>query len=238
MSHEISELDIPDRLLLPAHARARVSTEIGEAVVTHSIFGRAKVRIIRKGDRMRRTVWVMALAVAAAAAMAAWQGWLASQQPELLQGTEPEPSLNATAQQSVPAAQPEYAAQPAVVPPLESKPLTSPQGEQNVVPAGPKSTQSQAQAAPDAVPVKPDAVPSMTRKLQTPAPAEGEIGAGKPANTQHPPKPAPKPAVTPTVATPRVMQPAAQVVPVDKEDAAAQAPAMDRPAADPVNAQP
>jgi len=57
MSHEINQLDIPDRQLQASTAQSKASTwtDIGEAQITYTIFGKAKVRIIRKHDNARRT---------------------------------------------------------------------------------------------------------------------------------------------------------------------------------------
>ena len=56
MWHEISQYDIPDRQLLAAKAQSSVGRrkDIGEAVITHTIFGKARVRIIREQDKIRR----------------------------------------------------------------------------------------------------------------------------------------------------------------------------------------
>ncbi len=54
MSHEINQLDIPDRQLQASTAQSKASTwtDIGEAQITYTIFGKAKVRIIRKHDNV------------------------------------------------------------------------------------------------------------------------------------------------------------------------------------------
>ena len=87
MNHEISELDIPDRQLLASNTRPNIWTEIGEAQITHTIFGRAKVRIVRKKDNRRLIFWVLGVAVLAIAGVA-WQGLFTSQQPEEVQSTD------------------------------------------------------------------------------------------------------------------------------------------------------
>ncbi len=86
MKQENSQLDIPDRQLLASSAQPSVWTEIGEAQVTHTIFGRAKVRIIRKHDNVRRAMWLTAVVVIIA--VAAWQGWVAYQPSEPQQSTD------------------------------------------------------------------------------------------------------------------------------------------------------
>ncbi len=221
MTYEISQLDVPDRQLLPTSARSKasLSTEIGEAIVTHTIFGRAKVRIIRKHDKMRRTLWLVALLGVTVVAAAAWQGWMAAHQTEPVQTTEPAPALSTNVQESVPVPQPEYLAQPVAPAPVESKPVTPPQAGTNDAPIS-----------------------------QKPAPlGENDIPARNPADTQQPPKPAKKPV---TVAKPRVTQPVTEsaasssaavaplAVPSTQEDAPVPAPDGNKQAADPVNVQP
>lgn len=221
MTYEISQLDVPDRQLLPTSARSRasLSTEIGEAIVTHTIFGRAKVRIIRKHDKMRRTLWLMALLGATVAAAAAWQGWMAGQQAEPVQTAEPLPALSTNVQENVPVPQPEYPAQPAAVPPVESKPVMSPQAGTSDAPISQKS-----------VPL-----------------GANDIPARNPADTQQPPKPVQakqpvaKPRVTQPVTQPAVNSPAAVAplaAPSAQEDVPVPAPAGNKQAADPVNVQP
>jgi hypothetical protein len=223
MTYEISQLDVPDRQLLPTSARSRtsLSTEIGEAIVTHTIFGRAKVRIIRKHDKMRRTLWLMALLGVTIAAAAAWQGWMAAQQAEPVQAAEPPPALSTNVQESVPVPQPEYLAQPAAVPPVESKPVAPLQAGSSDAPISQKSEPLGA----------------------------NDIPARNPADTQQPSKPvrAKQPA---TVAKPRVTQPVTEAaasspaavaplaVPSAQEDVPVPAPAGNKQAADPVNVQP
>jgi hypothetical protein len=78
-----------------------MSREIGEAQIVHTIFGKAKVRIIRKHDKMRRTLWWAGVAGAAAIAAVVWQqGWFAPQQAESLQSAEALPAASPEAQSS------------------------------------------------------------------------------------------------------------------------------------------
>src|SRR5512145_911709 len=86
MSESNNQPDLIDRELIPSHSRVSYSREIGDAVVIENIFGKAKVRIVRKGDKLHRFLWSAALIGAAIAAVVAWQVWLASQQVE----SEPE----------------------------------------------------------------------------------------------------------------------------------------------------
>lgn len=81
MGHETSQFDIPDRQLLATNSQPRVSmmSDLGEAKITHTIFGRAKVRVIREQDRKRRA-WMLTVLVVTAIAAAARQGWIIFQQ--------------------------------------------------------------------------------------------------------------------------------------------------------------
>jgi len=212
MTYEISQLDVPDRQLLPTSARSRTSfsTEIGEAIVTHTIFGRAKVRIVRKHDKMRRTLWLMALLGVTVAAAAAWQGWMAAQQTEPVQAAEPPPALSTNVPESVLAPQTEYLVQPAAVPPVESKLVTPPQAGTNDAPIS-----------------------------QKPAPlGANDIPARNLSDTQQPPKSAQakQPVTQPAASSPAAVAPLA--VPSAQEDAPVPAPAGNKQAADPVNVQP
>jgi cytoskeletal protein RodZ len=75
MSQENSELDITDRQMLAVSPQpASVWTEIGEARITHNIFGKAKVRIIRKNDNIRIAMWWVGVIVMV---VIAWQVWVA-----------------------------------------------------------------------------------------------------------------------------------------------------------------
>jgi hypothetical protein len=51
MGHEISQFDIQDRQLLAGNPRPRagIVTNLGEAKITRTIFGRAKVRVVQPG---------------------------------------------------------------------------------------------------------------------------------------------------------------------------------------------
>ena len=78
---------------------ASVWTEIGEARITHNIFGKAKVRIIRKNDNLYRAMrWAIAVAIA----VVAWQVWVALQPAE--QSADSLPHVIPDLQESTPAA--------------------------------------------------------------------------------------------------------------------------------------
>jgi hypothetical protein len=90
MVHEISQFDIPDRQLLAGNKQPglEILTDIGEAKITRTIFGRTKVRVVRERDKKRRAWLLSALAVLALSAVA-WQGWFALQRSELLVAQPP-----------------------------------------------------------------------------------------------------------------------------------------------------
>lgn len=88
MGHEISQFDIPDRQLMASSGQAGIWSDIGEAKITRTIFGRAKIRVIREKDKILRARLLAALAVITLA-IAAWQGWIALQQSKLLAVTPP-----------------------------------------------------------------------------------------------------------------------------------------------------
>lgn len=107
MVHEISQFDIPDRQLLASNKQPGpdMSTDIGEAKITRTIFGRARIRVVRERDKKRRALLLSVLAVMALSA-AAWQGWLALQRSELLVA---QPPLSERIKVGAPVFQPEDA---------------------------------------------------------------------------------------------------------------------------------
>jgi hypothetical protein len=89
-----------------------VWTEIGEAEITYTMFGNAKVRIIRKQDKVRRTLWLTAIGGMVLAAMA-WQVWFSAQQAEPKQSADPASVLSAGETRS--ASLPTEINQPAII---------------------------------------------------------------------------------------------------------------------------
>ena len=108
MGHEISQFDILDCQLLATHSQPRVSfmSDIGEAKITHTIFGRVKVRVIREQDRRRRA-WMLTVLVVTAIAAAAWQGRIIFQK---MQYVAPPVPLNERIQVSAPVFRPAHVA--------------------------------------------------------------------------------------------------------------------------------
>lgn len=108
MGHEISQFDILDRQLLATNSQPRVSimSDIGEAKITRTIFGRAKVRVIREQDRKRRA-WLLTALVVTVIAVAAWQGWIIFQRMRYIAPAVP---LSERIQVSDPVFRPAYIA--------------------------------------------------------------------------------------------------------------------------------
>ncbi|MFZ2541979.1 MAG: hypothetical protein WAW75_09455 [Gallionella sp.] len=241
MGHEISQFDIPDRQLLAANAQSRIGMgkDIGKAKITHTIFGRAKVRVIREQDRKRRA-WLLTALVLVAIAAAVWQGWLASQQ------TEPfaVPRLSATVRVTAPAFNPEY------IPPSPSdqrQPRTQLQTEIESLVASPKSVPQPPPVLKAADAKSLMSPPLVVRKPQTVLPAENNNATKIQSNIQQPPKlAAPIQPVTPILATPPDAQSAEsdpmaitpRVEPLIEENSSIPPPAGDNHPPDPVNAQP
>lgn len=242
MMHEISQLDIPNRQDITAHLAPRVSysKEIGEATITHTIFGRAKVRITRKYDNLRRALWWALLVVVAAAA---WQAWLVFHPAEPLPSADSLSPVDEPEQQTrkppqhVPAPQPEIIATPAAVPVQESKPVTPPATEV----AKPAIIQKSApQPAPSLhatgpIPAKPVVAPKpvlANQPMTAVKPQSAPLAAGSVSALNQPGKPLPaKPApmsqpVAPAAVLPHAALPAAHP--------AASSPAAAAPLASPV----
>ena len=118
MKQEIGQLDIPNGQLLDTGGQSKVSysREIGEAQIVHTIFGKAKVRIVRKHDGFRRALWWMALA-AVVLEVATWQGWL-TPQPS---GAAVQP-VSVRAPEGVLPNKPDLIVQPPAIPVIASTP--------------------------------------------------------------------------------------------------------------------
>lgn len=108
MGHEISQFDIPDRQLRASNARPRASmrSDIGEAKIIRTIFGRSRVRVIREQDKILRA-WLLAALAVTALAVAAWQGWIAWRQT---QSAAPPLPLSERIRVSAPVFRPEHLA--------------------------------------------------------------------------------------------------------------------------------
>ena len=242
MGHEISQFDIPDRQLMAGSGRPGMWSDIGEAKITHSIFGGARVRVIRERDKVVRA-WLLAVLAAIVLAVAAWQGWILLQQSKLLAATPP---LSERISIGAPVFHPE------IIPPAN--------------PAGRGKSESLIQTEidslvsnPNARPPRPpalnagkpeDAIPvaaqqSITSKAQTDKP-QTPLGTNNgpslnQTNTQtHPKMPAP------AIATPPAEQPSANkpapaappAEPLTRKDNLKSSSAGNGQTSDPVNVQP
>ncbi len=205
MVHDISEYDIPGRQLLAAKAQARVGKDIGEAKITHTIFGKARVRIIREQDKKRRA-WLLSLLALAALAAAAWQGWIA------MNRTAPRP-LSATIRVGAPAFQPEYLPTAAAPPSVKSKPGTPSQTQPINLATSQKSPVQQAPGlkVSEQVVAKPIAPqPLIASKLQaTPLATNSNSSKNQTGMQQIPKLSAPIQPATAIVKIPIATQPAA-----------------------------
>ena len=212
--------DMPDRQLPTADTPHNESewTEIGKAEITQSIFGKAKVRIIRQHDKARRAWFLTALAVLAlmvtTVAALVWQEQNAPQASKTVRSTEPAPQLSALPEANAPAPQ----AIPATGIPLimeKSKPGT-PAAIDN--PADSRVPQQSltvnAAEQPAAKPVAPQHV--IASKPKTMPLATNNNAAKNQTSMQQPPKlPSPIQPVAPTVATPPATQPTGDNQPAD-----------------------
>lgn len=241
MAYEISQFDLASRQLLISGTRPapKTCTEIGNAKVTQSIFGKARVRIICAHDRIRR-VRMLSTILAVTIAGAIWQ---LTEHGDKLFGNASE-SIIATVQVSPPAFMPEYIGpaesalrkqsprtpSEAEIYQLATRPLPRPQPNMslaNPIAADPAVAQPQSADAPQTT-AAPKAVPPAAPLVQqtaprTPSPtAPGAIppaaaplvannaAAKIPAAPQQLPKPvAVTQTATPIVAAPAAAQPAA-----------------------------
>jgi hypothetical protein len=253
MSSDLSQFEIPGSRLLATNSqpRADIRTDIGEAKITQTIFGRAKVRVIRKQDKTRHA-WLLTLLVVTVVAAASWQGWVALQQ---MQNTVTLPIE--TVRVSAPVFQPEYIPLPALSPLQVGKPGMPPQAGSSDLIFSLKNTPQQTPAFQPVVQVaaKPPLIESKPQTDKPQAAPATNNPVKSPAVMQQPRKPLPaRRPVTPTVvAKPAVTQPASpapsttqsiapavapQAQPSSKETAPASSPAITNQSLAPVNIQP
>lgn len=222
MSDENNQPDLQDRELLPARSRVSLSREIGEAVVIETIFGKAKVRIIRKYDNIRRALWLLVLVAAGAAA--AWQGWLALQPVGVLPVAAPEAGVNAAAPASEPVSRPEVAN----IPVAASQPAVAAVLPHSAVPAAPGLHAS----AP--VPARPRVMPlaaSAPAAAPVYKPLPPRLTAGRPLPSSSPAAAVPlgsRPIIAPAASSPLAVMPLAS--PLAKETPPSQTSAAEKPA--------
>jgi hypothetical protein len=229
MVHEISQFEIPDRQLRASKAQpeAGLWSDIGEAKVTRTIFGRARVRVIRERDKKRRA-WLLAGLAVMAVAAAAWQGWVALQQSGLL---APQLPLSERIKVSPPVFQPEDIAPSAASPSARDRQKTPTQivldnmATRRPPPPQPLGLKASGQMA--AKPFTPQ--PSSASKSQT-APLATSSSSSKDQTEMQ------QPAAQPAANTPAAVAPLAE--PSIKEGASTSSPAGNNQPPDPIKAQP
>lgn len=133
MGREIGQFYIPDRNLQESSSPSNVNvwTDIGEAKINQTIFGKAKVNVIRKQDRKRRA-WLWATLALTAIAAASWQGWVTYQ---LRLRAAPPPSLSESIKVSPPVFQSVNSPLVAAPPAPQVKPRMPPLLAPNSLPA-------------------------------------------------------------------------------------------------------
>lgn len=237
MSHENGQFDISGIQLREPKAQPRVSLsrEIGEAQIIHTLFGKAKVRIIRKHDKTRRAWWLTGMIGLVVVSAAVWQAWFAAQSTEPLQSATPLSPVNAEVQP--------------VAPVPENIPLASTDSEtrmpappvESAIPSVPQKIAPQQdiemKGAEKAVAKPVKVQPPIEDKPQTMPLAADDAALKKQTVMQPPVKRSPPKQSIPVTTPPAAASSPEAVVPLDKEDAPVKSPASGKPLPDPVNAQ-
>jgi hypothetical protein len=247
MGNETSQYDIPDRLLRVTNAQSRVDMrkDIGEVKITHTIFGRAKVRVIHERDKKIRA-WLLTVLAVTALAAAAWQGWIALQQSEL---NETPPTVSEKIRVSPPVFQPEDVAPSATASSGRSKHKTPNESVFDSM-----TTRRPPRPPPIGLnAVEPTAAqPDKAQPLAASKPQASSIATNNNSSViqtdkqQHPKLSAPIQPVAPTASTPAASQPAADKpaaaappgAPLVKEKTSTVSPAGDSQTSAPVTVQP
>jgi hypothetical protein len=90
MSQEIGPLTLSERqLLMDTQTKASEWTEIGEAKITTTIFGTAKICIVRKHDKIRGAMFWLALLVTAVLAWVVWETLHPAEPPQRIEFAPP-----------------------------------------------------------------------------------------------------------------------------------------------------
>ncbi len=198
MTQQNSQPDLADRELLRTNAGQRVSysREIGEATITHTIFGKAKVRIARKYDNLRRALWLVAVV---AVAGIGWQAWRLSQPLEAQLSADSIPVVNDRTTERLTDA-PDAAATPAEAALASSQPVAA----AAALPASAVAPGSQQSVVAQGVPH----AAAVAQRQQMPRPASSAAAAHPLARPQ-PPRPFLQQPVgaAPAATAPHVIQP-------------------------------
>ncbi len=255
MWYEISQYDIPNRQLLATNGKPGANrwTDIGEAKITYTIFGRAKVYVIREQGKKRRAWLLMTMALAVTALTAAvWQGWVPLHLTKLFQSAPPPLPSSESAGANTPYFHPDYLGPFAIPPSVENKPITQPQTEINTPAASREAAPHLPLKASEPIAAKPVVPqPLLTSKPQTSSPQAASLASGNSSaqiqtNLQQPPKPSvpiqPAAQATPPATQTAVSRPATVAPPVEllkQEDTSTQSPAgVDNQLPDSVKQQP
>lgn len=238
MSHENGQFDISGIQLREPKAQPRLSLsrEIGEAQIIHTLFGKAKVRIIRKHDKIRRAWWLTGMIGLAVVSAAVWQVWFAAQYTEPLQSATPLPPVNAEVQPVAPVSENIPLASTGSEPRMSAPPVESatPSVPQKIEPQQDIEMKGAEKAV--AKPVK--VQPPVADKPQTMPLATDDAALKKQTVMQPPAKRSPPKQSIPVTTPPAAPASSPEaVVSLDKEDAPVQSPASGKPLPDPVNAQ-
>lgn len=226
MAYEISQFDLADRQLLTGSARpaTRICTEIGNAQVTQSIFGKARIRIICAHDRIRRVRMLSAL-LAITIALAIWQ---LTEYGEKLFGTPATESVNATVQVGAPAFMPEYIPPPTTPQRQDSSRSPTPAEIYQLTTSRLPPPQQALVQNPNAAANPATAQPAGAAPIQT-VPLASPLGSASPkvpAATVPAPKPAAPVATTATQSKPVPVAPQGQDAAATKPAAAATQPTV------------
>lgn len=234
MSHEISQFEISGHQLLESNELPKEGewTDIGEAQVTETIFGKAKVRVIHAHDKQRNAWLLIALGlVVTVLSVTGWQWWNTSQPTEAQPGEVSTSSLSSKEPAATPAPQSVYSYSPYTSPTVVSVPKATPlpaiskpaiiaksapqptpalknPGQMPVKQVAPQTKPVMAPQTPIAVQAKPVTTQILVAgKPLSSSPLTNNSVLKDPAAMQHLPTPAPVKPVPPVAATPALTSP-------------------------------
>lgn len=185
MQNETSLYDIPADQLLLAHERLGEGTEIGEARVVSTLFGKARIRIVHKKDRSG-WLWLLAASVVLGIIAAIWLNQAAPPPPETdsvagspaqINPQIPPEQQNAVPLIPPPAADTSIAAQPAIQPPLPAEPIKPDPAKKPSIAEKPKTPPV---ATSDDQPEQSEEM-GQTDESPTPVPVQAKPAATQPA---------------------------------------------------------
>jgi len=121
MEHELSQFEVPSRRLLATGIPPGecMPTDIGKAEIAHTIFGRARIRIVREHAKSRHKLLLFAVMTVVAAGVALY---LPQHTEQPVEEDTPQP-INEKVQISAPEFQPEPVVSPATQPAQPAQPV-------------------------------------------------------------------------------------------------------------------